>query len=56
MAEPITVRLTKGKETKGTFRFEAEDAEAVVTALYVRKSAFAGSAVPKTVELQLHEV
>ena len=56
MSKPITVHLVLGKETKGTHRYEAEDPEAAVTTLYVRKASFDGAQVPQAIELQLHEV
>lgn len=49
----IEVRLTQGKETKGTYRFEAEDPKAVVTTLYIRKSAFDGGPVPNAIVLRI---
>lgn len=53
--KPITVTLEKGKETKGTYRFDSPDPNAPITSLYVRKSAFADSAVPARVVLTVAE-
>jgi len=39
---PIKVKLTLGKETKGTYRFENEEADYPIPTLYIRKSAFSG--------------
>ena len=47
---PIEVRLTQGKETKSTYRFEAEGPQAPITRHYVRKTAPLGS-VAKAVRL-----
>ncbi len=47
---PIEVCLVQGKETKGTYRFVAEDAQAPISTLYVRKTAFEGT-VPKAIVL-----
>jgi hypothetical protein len=37
--KPIEVKLTIGKETKETYRYEIAEPDAVVSTLYVRKSA-----------------
>ena len=46
----ITIRLLHSKETHGTHVFKAENNEALVTTLYVRKSAFLDE-VPKAIVL-----
>jgi hypothetical protein len=53
--KPITVTLDKGKETKGTYRFDSADPNAPITSIYVRKSAFDGGVVPKRIVLTVHE-
>jgi hypothetical protein len=40
--EPITIALTKSKETKGTFVYNADDADAAIPTIYIRKSGFDG--------------
>ncbi len=49
--QPIEVQLKLGKETKGTYRYETDDDGAVITTLYVRKSAFEGDKAPKSIRL-----
>ncbi|HLH76787.1 MAG TPA: hypothetical protein VKV28_08280 [Candidatus Binataceae bacterium] len=49
--KPITVVLDKGKETKGTYRFDSPDPNAPITSVYVRKTAFEGGAVPERIVL-----
>lgn len=53
--KPITVTLEKGKETKGTYRFDSSNRDAPITSIYVRKSAFEGAAVPKRIVLAVNE-
>lgn len=53
--KPITVILEKGKETKGTYRFDSSDPNAPITSVYVRKSAFDGGTVPKRIVLSVAE-
>ena len=53
--KPITVTLNKGKETKGTYRFDSPDPNAPITSVYVRKSAFEGGAVPQRIVLTVAE-
>lgn len=53
--KPLTVTLEKSKETKGTYRFDSPDPNAPVTSIYVRKSAFGGSAVPSRIVLTVQE-
>ncbi len=53
--KPITVTLDKGKETKGTYRFDSPDPNAAITSIYVRKSAFDGGAVPERLVLTVQE-
>jgi hypothetical protein len=53
--KPITVTLDKGKETKGTYRFDSPDPNAVITSIYVRKTAFDGGAVPTRILLTVAE-
>lgn len=36
----ISVPLDLTRETKNTFRFDSDDEDAVITSLYVKKSAF----------------
>ena len=50
--QPIVVELTKGKETRGTHRYESEDtADVPITTLYIKKTAFADGQVPHSVRL-----
>ena len=51
--QTLTVRLVQGKETKGTYRYETADPNAIVSTLYIRKSAFAGGSVPKAIVLKI---
>jgi hypothetical protein len=53
--KPITVTLEKGKETKGTYRFDSPDPNAPITSVYVRKSAFVDGAVPARIVLTVTE-
>jgi hypothetical protein len=53
--KPISVSLEKSKETKGTYRFDSPDPNAAITSVYVRKSAFDGSTVPKRIVLTVQE-
>lgn len=46
----VKVSLTFTKETPGTYRFDNDDRDAVITSLYVRKAAFPNGA-PTTVTL-----
>lgn len=52
--KPITVTLEKGKETKGTYRFDSSNPDAPITSLDIRKSAFDGP-VPKRIVLTATE-
>ena len=45
----FTITMTQDKETKGTFRFQADADDAVIPTVYVRKGAFNGKAVEKIV-------
>lgn len=55
--ETIVVTLTKGKETSGTHRFEADkSADTPITTLYVRKTAFAGGKVPDAVRVTVEPI
>ena len=45
----IEIRATKEKETRGTWRFEADDASAPVRYVYIRKDAFADGEVPQKI-------
>ena len=49
--KPTIVTLEKGKETKGTFRFDWPDPNTPITSLCVRNSAYEGSMVPKAIVL-----
>jgi hypothetical protein len=51
--QTLEVRLVQGKETKGTYRYETADPNAVVSTLYIRKSAFAGGSVPEAIVLKI---
>jgi hypothetical protein len=42
--------------TKRTYRFDLSDPNAPITSVYVRKSAFADSAVPKRIVLTVNEL
>jgi hypothetical protein len=53
--KPISVALEKGKETKGTYRFDSPDPNAPITSVYVRKTAFEGGAVPERIVLTVQE-
>ncbi len=49
--KPISVAFDKGKETKGTYRFDSPDQNAPIPSVYVRKTAFEGSAAPERIVL-----
>lgn len=51
--QTIEVHLTQGKETKGTFRYETDEPDAEVTALYIRKIAFTDGSAPKAIILTI---
>jgi len=53
--KPISVSLEHSEETKGTYRFDSPDPNAVITSICVRKSAFDGGAVPKRIVLKVQE-
>ncbi len=42
----IKVTLTKARETKNTFRYEADKDDAAIQVLYIEKAAFNGKASP----------
>ena len=48
-----TVVLNQTKETKTTFRFDADAPDAVVTSVYVKKQAFEGAPVPRQISLRI---
>jgi hypothetical protein len=41
--------LDKGKETKGTYRFDAPDPNAAIASVYVGKTAFEGGSAPERI-------
>jgi hypothetical protein len=43
-ASTVTVTLEFSKETKNTFRFDDSNEDSAIPSLYVRKSAFKGTA------------
>ncbi len=49
--DPINESLHLRKETKGTFCFESDDADAHVPTIYIRKSAFPDGKAPKTIRI-----
>jgi len=49
--KPIEIKLTIGKETKGTYRYETAEPDAVVSTLYVRKSAVGEGKPPQAIRL-----
>ena len=51
----VVVTLEQVKETKGTFRFDSPDPEAVVANVYVRKSAFEDGHAPRRITLTIEE-
>ncbi|MGO9178020.1 MAG: hypothetical protein ACLQHS_01925 [Candidatus Limnocylindrales bacterium] len=51
----VVVTLEQVKETKGTFRFDSPDPEAVVANVYVRKSAFEGGPAPRRITLTIED-
>lgn len=52
----IEIKLTLGKETKGTYRFENVEPDTAVSALYVRKEAFESGKPPQSVRLIVEAV
>lgn len=53
--EPIAkVVLNVVRETKNTFRFEAEDETAPVALLYVNKSVFEDGKAPDQITVEIH--
>jgi hypothetical protein len=53
--QSFEVRLVQGKETKGTYRYENDEADAAITTLYIRKGAFAGGSAPRAIRLVVEE-
>lgn len=51
--ETIEIRLRAEKETPGTQRYEADDPNAPVRFIYLKKAAFAGGDVPKAIKLTI---
>jgi hypothetical protein len=51
----IEITLKLGKETKGTYRYETDEAEAAVSSLYVRKSSIEGKP-PSVIRLVVETV
>jgi hypothetical protein len=49
--KPISVTLALGKETKGTYRYENNETDAIISTLYVRKEAFENGNPPKMIRL-----
>lgn len=50
----ITVKLTKDRETKGTYVFKSDADNTPVPSIYIRKSAFSGDA-PQAITLTIEE-
>lgn len=50
----ITTKLTKDRDTKGTYVYKNGDEGAPVPSLYVKKSAFTGDA-PESIKLTIEE-
>lgn len=51
----VVVTLEQVKETKGTYRFDSPDPEAVVANVYIRKSAFEGGTAPRRITVTIEE-
>ena len=52
--DPVTIRMTVDKETKGTIRFATKDEEAPIQQVYVSKPW--ASQLPGTIELTIKPV
>ena len=50
----ITVKLTKARDTKGTYVYKDDSENAPIQSLYIRKSAFSGEA-PEGITLTIEE-
>jgi hypothetical protein len=55
MMKPLEIQLVQGKETKGTYRYESPDPNAMITTLYIRKDAFAGKPAPQAIRLVVED-
>ena len=55
MSDVIKVRMTLERETKGTYLYKADKDDAVVTAQYIRKEAFADGVPPRRILLTITE-
>jgi len=53
--QSFEIELTQGKETKGTYRYENSEPNAVITTLYIRKEAFPGGHPPKAIRVIVEE-
>ncbi len=51
--ETIAIRLRAEKETPGTQRYAADDPNAPVRFIYLKKVAFTGSDVPKVITVTI---
>lgn len=54
MAKPIKTKLTRERDTKGTYVFKNGDADAPIPSLYIKKSAFKDEA-PDAIEITISE-
>lgn len=50
----ITVKLTKARDTKGTYVYKSDADNTPVPSIYVKKSAFTGDA-PESITLTIEE-
>lgn len=53
MAKDIKIKLTKERDTKGTFVFKNGEQGAAVPSLYVKKDAFGKDGAPDEIELTI---
>lgn len=53
-ASKITTKLTKDRDTKGTYVYKNGEDNAPVPSLYIKKSAFKGEA-PESIKLTIEE-
>lgn len=51
-ANPVTVKLTKDRDTKGTYVYKTDDREAAIRSLYITKSAVAEAPDEITVTIE----
>ena len=51
--EPIEILMTAKRETRGAWRFEADDPAATVRDVYLRKESFADAEVPQKIVITI---